>query len=205
MHPNPLFHDQSHAGLIARLRAQPVAAILANGPDLPLIAHAPVVIDDAGARVEFHLSRGNALAAARPARARLVAMAAHGYVSPDWYGVPDQVPTTNYLSVEIDGALEVMTAAETAAQVDAIAALFEARLAPKRAWTSAKMSEAALARLLGGIVGFRLHVDRIAGTTKLGQNKTPAARAGVIAALEVRDDGARTIAAAMRALDRSAP
>jgi transcriptional regulator len=62
------------------------------------------------------------------------------------------------------------------------------------------MSAAALARLLAGIVGFRLHVDRIAGTTKLGQNKPASARAGVMAALDAQDDAARIIAAAMRAL-----
>jgi transcriptional regulator len=198
MHSAPIFHDHDRARLVARLRAHPIAAILANGDTLPLVAHAPVVIDDAGTEVQFHLSRAHALVAARPSQVRLVALGPHAYVSPDWYGVADQVPTINYLSVEIDGALDVLDAQETAAQVDAVSALFEAQLAPKPAWTRLKMSEPAFARMLAGIVGFRVRITRIAGVTKLNQNKTAQARAGVITALSVQDEAARAIAAAMQ-------
>ena len=199
MHPTAVFHDHDLNGLVARVRAHPLAAILANGADLPLVAHAPVVIDDAGAQVLFHLARANALASARPAFVRIIALGPHAYISPDWYGVPDQVPTMNYLSVEIDGALEVLSPDETAAQVDAVSALYEARLAPKKAWTRSKMSPAASERMLAGIVGFRVRVSRIAGVSKLNQNKSPHARAGVIAALAARNDTDRAIAAAMQA------
>jgi len=37
--------------------------------------------------------------------------------------------------------------------------------------------------MLGGIVGARMIVERLEGTTKLSQDKPPADRAGVVAAL----------------------
>jgi len=52
--------------------------------------------------------------------------------------------------------------------------------------------------LLRGIVGFEMAVERLEGTTKLGQNKPAAAMAGVAEALAGLDDeGARRIAARM--------
>ncbi len=45
------------------------------------------------------------------------------------------------------------------------------------------MTTARFEGLMRGIVGCRLTVERLEGTFKLGQNKTAAERAGVIAAL----------------------
>ena len=36
------------------------------------------------------------------------------YISPDWYGVPDQVPTWNYVAVHLRGTLEQRPIAEVA-------------------------------------------------------------------------------------------
>ena len=69
------------------------------------------------------------------------------------------------------------------ALLDDLSAQEEARLAPKPPWTRGKMSEGKFERMLRGIVGARLAVERLEGTTKLSQNKPDADRAGVIAAL----------------------
>jgi transcriptional regulator len=50
------------------------------------------------------------------------------------------------------------------------------------------------------ILPFRLHIAAINGTWKLNQNKTTAARAGVIAALDAQGGAAADMAQAMRDL-----
>jgi transcriptional regulator len=67
---------------------------------------------------------------------------------------------------------------------DELSAMFEARLLPKKPWTSAKMSDEAMVRMMRMILPFRLVIEGVEGTWKLGQNKTPEQRAGAVAGLE---------------------
>ena len=67
---------------------------------------------------------------------------------------------------------------------DDLSAMFEARLLPKKPWTSAKMSDEAMVRMLRMILPFRLVIEGVEGTWKLGQNKTPEQRAGAVAGLK---------------------
>ena len=172
--------------------------IFAAANDLPHAAHAPVLL--AGDTLRFHLSVANPLAHAITAGARTLAVVSgeDAYVSPDWYGLEDQVPTWNYVSVEIEGPTRVLDRDDTALLLDDLSARYEAGLAPKPPWTRAKLDPARWEALLRGIVGFEMAVERLEGTTKLGQNKPAAAMAGVAEALAGLDDeGARRIAARM--------
>ena len=198
MHPTPLFQVTERTTLLAQLRAQPFVTLAAAPDGRPRVAHAPVVIHEAGAALElhFHLSRGNVLAPFLVAgfRAVAVSLGPDAYVSPDWYGAPDQVPTWNYLTVEAEGPVHVMDEAELVDLLDRLSAQEEARLAPKPPWTRGKMSPGRFEAMLRGIVGGRLSVERLEGTTKLSQNKTATQMDGVAAAL-----GEHPLAALMRA------
>ena len=81
------------------------------------------------------------------------------------------------------------------ALLDDLSAQEEARLAPKPPWTRHKMSPGRFETMTRAIVGARMRVERLEGTTKLSQNKDEADRAGVIAAL-----GDHPIARRMREL-----
>ena len=70
--------------------------------------------------------------------------------------------------------------------------------AGKRPWTSAKMSEGAMPRMMRMILPFRFHVASVEGTWKLNQNKTPEIRARAAEALSQGDARAQEIAALMR-------
>lgn len=118
------------------------------------------------------------------------------YVSPDWYGLDDQVPTWNYLSVEMEGPATVLDQAGAAALLDDLSARFEGELAPKPVWTRGKMSPGRFEALLGGIVAFEAAVERLEGVWKLGQNKPAPARTAVASALEAL--GEREVSARMR-------
>ena len=72
---------------------------------------------------------------------------------------------------------------ELVAQLDALSEQEEARLAPKRPWTRAKMSPGRFELMLRNIVGGRLVVERLQGTFKLSQNKADVDRLGAARAL----------------------
>jgi len=193
MHPARPFRETDIATLVARARAHPFALVCAADGMCIHAAHAPVLIDEtAGTAVlRFHLSAANAVTSALLAgsTALIVFTSDHAYVSPDWYGQDDQVGTWNYLSVEAEGPVTPLDDAGATRLLDDLSDLFEAGLAPKPAWTRAKMTPGRFEAMLPGIRAFSLAPARFEGITKLGQNKPQPARDGVIAALAARDDG----------------
>jgi transcriptional regulator len=199
MHPAADFLETDEAPLLAHLARHAFVTLAAAPQARALIAHAPVVVRrlGAGLALDFHLSRGNALAAAIAdgLRAVAVSLATEAYVSPDWYESADQVPTWNYVSVEAEGPVAALDEAGLVALLDDLSAQEEARLAPKPPWTRAKMSPGRFDTMTRAIVGARMTVERLEGITKLSQNKGEADRAGVIAAL-----GDHPIAQRMRSL-----
>ena len=187
MHPAAAFKVEDEARLLAHLAAHPFATIAAAPEGRPMVAHAPVVVRplETGLALDFHLSRGNALASHLAAgfRAVAVSLGPEAYVSPDWYESADQVPTWNYVTVEAEGPVAAMDETGLIALLDALSAQEEARLLPKRPWTRAKMAPGTFERMSRAIIGARLTVQRIEGTFKLSQNKNEADRAGAIAGL----------------------
>lgn len=188
MHPAKPFRVEEREALLAFLRAHPFVTIAAAVGGRPFTAQAPVVVrelDFGEVALDFHLSRGNALAPYVVQGFRAVALAAgpDAYVSPDWYGGEDQVPTWNYVSAEAEGLVAPLSDAEFVVLLDDLSAQEEARLLPKKPWTRDKMSPGRFEAMMRGIIGCRLGVERLEGTFKLSQNKTDADRAGVVAAL----------------------
>lgn len=183
MHPAKPFRETDPERLAVLVADVGLALIIGVADGRPLVAHAPVLL--AGRRLRFHLSRANPLTAALEAHPHALAVATgpQAYVSPDWYGLADQVPTWNYLSAEIEGPLRRLDDDEATALLDDLSAVFEARLAPKPAWTRAKMSSGRFEAMLGGITAFEMTVERLEGVRKLGQNKPPEAQAALAEAL----------------------
>lgn len=197
MHPAAAFHVADEARLLAHIAAYPFATVAAAVDGRPFVAQSPVVVRRlaGGLGLDFHLSRGNGLAPhlAQGFRAVVLCAGPDAYVSPDWYAAADQVPTWNYLSAEAEGPVAALDEAGLVGLLDDLSAQAEAKLAPKPAWTRAKMSPGRFEAMLRGIVGARLTVERLEGTWKLSQNKSEADRAGVAAAL-----GPHPLAALMR-------
>lgn len=188
MHPAPLFHVADPEALAALVAERGLALIVGTDDGRPRVAHAPVLL--AGGRLRFHLSRANPLVAALAAAPHALAVVTgpEAYVSPDWYGLADQVPTWNYLSAEIEGPVRVLDEAEATVLLDDLSAAFEARLAPKPSWTRAKMTPGRFEAMLRGIVAYEMTVERLEGIRKLSQNKPADAQARLADALAARDD-----------------
>jgi len=183
MHPNPKFRWDDADAMRAFVQQTSFAQILVASGGQPLSAQAPLVIVPDGS-VRFHLARGNPIVPLLDGAAVLASVTGPNfYVSPDWYGTDDQVPTWNYQLVEIEGVARRLDEADLRDLLDRLSAAQEERLAPKPAWTAAKMDPDKLAMMLRAIVGFAIDAPKFGGRIKLGQNKTEAERRSVIAAL----------------------
>ena len=175
MHPDRRFAWDDRDAMLGFVRDIAFCTVCVDGPAL---VHAPVIVDPPD-RIRFHISRANrASAAMEGARAVISCLGPDAYISPDWYGAPDQVPTWNYVAVEAEGPLRRLEVEELVQLLDDLSAENEARLAPKPAWTRAKMSPARFDGLLKAIVGYELTIEALRGTRKLGQNKKEAERVG---------------------------
>lgn len=206
MHPNPAFRQTAPDRNVAFARARGFGILTVNGPDGPLAAHVPFLLNEDASHAELHLARSNPIArAGLPAPALIAVSGPDTYVSPDWYGphdlVPDQVPTWNYVAVHLRGVLEPLPDEALRPHADALSAEHESRIAGKRPWTSAKMSDGAMPRMMRMILPFRFRVVSVDGTWKLNQNKPADVRARAAKALANGDAGAQAIAALMRETD----
>lgn len=196
MHPDPAFHDGEPALIERIVRDIGFGMVFATTPQGPRVAHTPFILTEKRT-LRFHLSRGNALTGHLDGTTALALVnGPDAYVSPRWYGDdPAQVPTWNYVAVEMEGPVRRLEPQGLIDLLEALSAQQEARLPPP-AWTMAKAEPAYLDRLLRGIVGFELTVETWRPTLKLSQNKAPAQRQGVIAGLEAT--GQDALAAWMR-------
>jgi len=173
MHPNPVFHtgDERKNLAYARERAFGVLAIAVE--NAPLLSHVPFVLSEDGDFAHLHLVRSNPIARALKTtrEAKIAVSGPDSYISPDWYGIDDQVPTWNYIAVHLSGVLERRPPDELRALLDTQSSAYEERLLPKAPWRADKMSPDILEKMMRVIVPCRMRVTDVDGTWKLSQNK----------------------------------
>ncbi len=185
MHPNPAFRQTPADRNLDFARTRGFGALAVNGPMGPIVAHIPFILSPDGSFADFHLARSNAVIQnGVPTGAVLAVTGPDAYISPDWYGMADQVPTWNYVAVHLRGTIHPLPEDSLQSHVDAISDMFEARLAPKPIWRSTKMAEGVMPRMMRMILPYRLQIGTVDGTWKLGQNKPAEARAGAADALD---------------------
>ncbi len=184
MHPNPAYRQEPQARALDFARERGFGTLTVAGPEGVLAAHVPFLVEDG--LVAAHLVRSNPLVrhlGGGPAAALMIVSGPDGYISPDWYGEDDRVPTWNYVAVHIRGELRLIDEARLRAHLDRLAANFEARLAPKTPWKADKMTPDVLARMLRQIVPVEMAIETVDSTFKLNQNGAASARLGAAAAL----------------------
>ncbi len=190
MHPNSAFRPAD--ATVADMLIDDIAfsAIFAVTPDGPRVAHAPLLRTGAET-FRFHLARGNALTRHLDGAAALaVVQGPDAYISARWYADAAQVPTWNYVAVEIEGAVRRIDDAELPGLIDALSNEHEARVVEGTRWTMAKMPEAKLQPLLRAIMGFELQVSEVRTTVKVSQNKSADERERVAAGLDTQREDA---------------
>ena len=183
MHPNAKFQIEGREEMAALVRAAGFGVLAVQTEAGLRAVHVPVLLE--GERLLFHVSRGNLVHAALlgGCEALFVATGPHAYVSPDWYGLPDRVPTWSYVAIELNGRVRAIGEEALVRLLDAMSAQQEARLAPKEPWTREKMSAGRFDGLLKAIGGFEMAIEEWRGTAKIDQDKPAEVRARIAGAL----------------------
>jgi transcriptional regulator len=156
------------------------------GPDgVPFASHLPLLLDrqlgPAGA-LTGHMARANPQWRHADGKPVLAVFAGpHHYVSPAWYEADAVVPTWNYVAVHVTGVFRAVHDRDALRNiVAATVAFYEGGRA--RPWQLEPAGDF-LERMLNGIVGFRVEVERYEGKWKLSQNHPPERREKVARAL----------------------
>lgn len=196
MHPNSAFRTENRALMEALVEEIGFGMVFATTPDGPRVAHTALLWTGDGA-LQFHLSRGNALTRHLDGMTALaVVNGPDAYVSPRWYDDSAQVPTWNYVTVEMEGRVRKMDGDGLSGLLDSLSRRNEARIAQGQPWTMDMTPPAAMAKMKEGIVGFELEVQAWRPTFKLSQNKPADERERVALGLEAA--GSIAIAQLMR-------
>jgi transcriptional regulator len=188
MHPNRKFHIADREEMAALVREAGFGALVVQTEAGLRAVHVPVLLR--AERLLFHVSKGNVVHAALlgGCEALFIVNGPHAYISPEWYGLEDRVPTWSYVAVELNGGVRTLGEDELVALLDAMSAEREARLAPKKAWTRDKMSPGRFEGLLKAITGFEMAISDWRGTKKIDQDKSADVRAHLAAALAERGE-----------------
>ena len=196
MHPNALFRVDDGALLESLIGEIGFGMVFGTTPDGPRVAHVPLVSTGDGA-VHFHLARGNALTRhIAGSTALAVINGPDAYVSPRWYSDRGQVPTWNYVALELEGLVRQMDGDGLHGLLETIGEREEAKIAAGTPWQPREVPTELWDKLARGIVGFEMEIRVWRPTFKLSQNKPPEERLRVAHALEVQ--GSPAIAALMR-------
>ncbi|MGD0050985.1 MAG: FMN-binding negative transcriptional regulator [Vulcanimicrobiaceae bacterium] len=180
-------HD---AVLLQEAIARYPLATLVTAYDGALVAnHLPMLADlDRPETLLCHVARANPVWTTVDERAEVLAVftGPEAYVSPSFYAAKREhgrvVPTWNYVAVHVYGTLRVLD--DPVALRRIVGLLTTAHEASReQPWHVEDAPEAFVEQQLGAIVGLELHVARVIGKWKLGQNRSEADRAGVEAGL----------------------
>lgn len=202
MHPDRSFHMTDRDMMRQWVEQIGFGMVFAQTPDGPRVGHIPALFDGPDQLV-FHLSRGNALARyIADNDALFVANGPDAYISANWYDMPDQVPTWNYLSVELEGSISRMESSELPQLIDQITAHHERYAGQERPWTRSQMAAGKFDAMMRGIIGYRMYIKAWRGTAKLSQNKPEPTRKAL--ADHVEASGRKAMAMLMRNVQNSA-
>lgn len=206
MHPNPAFRKepQDRARAFAAERGFGALTVVRDGRILA--AHIPFLLQ--GDRIEGHLVRSNPICRALregPLEALLMVSGPDAYISPDWYGEEDKVPTWNYVAVHLRGPVRLEPQETLLNVLERLSERFETPL-PKKPWTHHKMQPETLETMMRQIIPFSMQVTEVDSTFKLNQNRTAEARRGAASTLAMAENAGMEkaqLASLMRQVDEA--
>ncbi len=187
MHPNPSFRNTSDAHSWKLVSQISFGTLIQSTSGVPAISHVPFLLSTCRSFIELHLVRSNPMAfvdVGESVSTTLIVNGPDGYISPDWYGIDEQVPTWNYVAVHLTGQLVRLADDELQPLLTRLSNHFESQLHPKPIWTMEKMSNDTKTKMMRQILPFKFEISELHSTWKLGQNKPEQARldaAGVLA------------------------
>ena len=168
------FDETDTTRLFDAIEAYSFGVLAAQDGDEIEASHLPLLLDrERGERgmLYGHMARANPLwRIADGNRVLAVFSGPHAYISPTWYGEPNTVPTWNYVAIHVHGHFRAIHADDEILRILVKSvAIYEA--GQSTPWTIDLDAEL-LAKLVKGIVGFTIEIDKIEGKWKLGQNRS---------------------------------
>jgi len=183
MYLPPAFKIDDPAKIARFIAHNSFATVVTPGDGGLFASHLPLLHDAASNRLLGHLARANPQWRHFAGGGEVLAIfgGPHAYISPRWYETTPAVPTWNYGVVHVYGAPRVMTDEAELADVLQRTIRFYEGDGPE-AWRGDLPAEFRQ-RMMKGIVGFAIAITRVEAKFKLGQNRSPADAAGMLAAL----------------------
>jgi transcriptional regulator len=215
MYVNPLHSLTDRDSLFALMAAHPLGAWVCHGRDGLVANHLPFLLDRE--RGPFgtligHVSRANMvwrqLGSATPSV--VMFQGPQAYITPGWYpGKAEHgevVPTWNYVVAHAHGMARAVEDREWIH--DMLRRLTEAHEAPRSLpWTVDDAPAPFMEKMMRGIVGIEISVDRLEGKLKASQDEAMPDRIGTVQGLrEQAGEMARAMAGLVEnAIDAEAP
>ena len=138
-------------------------------------------------KVWWHLAKKNPQneALTGEAEALVVFHGPHAYISPSWYAARPTVPTWNFAVVHCHGKpRRVEDDGAFARSLDQLVARNEKKYGTGKPWELGAMHPEYLKGMRQQIVAYEMRIERVEAKFKLGQERTPGDRAGVLRGLE---------------------
>lgn len=181
------------------INENPFATLVYKDGDSLQSFHLPLILKDN--KLIGHMAKANPAWQAIDGSAILVIFhGPHCYISPDWYGKPGNVPTWNYISIQVRGEVKINNDITFLKE-----ALIELGQENNSNFDIGK-NVSDHQNLLANIVGLEISITEVFAKFKLAQSKSEDERLNVIGQLEKSSNQSeREIAKAMRKTLRQPP
>ncbi len=204
------FREERREVLLSAIESIRLAALVVTSGRSLEAAHLPMIACENGDAllIEGHVARANPLwrAVEDGAAAIAIFQGPQAYVRPGWLATKREtgktVPTWNYVAVHAHGRIAINDdPAWLLRHVGDLTGLTEG--GQPEPWAVSDAPDGYIDKLVGGIVGLTLKIDRLEGTWKMLQHHSKANRVGVIEGLaSTREPGAIAVATVMRELEQ---
>lgn len=190
------FKDEDIASLHGQMEATRLATLVTFDETGLQASHIPLLLEPTQGphgTLYGHLAKANPQwkALETGAQALLIFQGADAYISPSFYAAKAEhgkvVPTWNYLAVHAYGRADVFT--DPARLLRIVTGLTDKHEASRaEPWAVSDAPADYIEKMLNGIVGFAIPVERLEGKRKLNQNRSAADIAGVSKGLALSQD-----------------
>ncbi|TDV52776.1 PaiB family negative transcriptional regulator [Pseudomonas graminis] len=196
MYTPSYFKDEDIASLHGQIEATRLATLVTFDETGLQASHIPLLLEPtqgSQGTLYGHLAKANPQwkALETGAEALLIFLGADAYISPSFYAAKAEhgkvVPTWNYLAVHAYGRADVFTDPGQLLQV--VTGLTNKHEASRaEPWAVSDAPADYIEKMLNGIVGFAIPIERLEGKRKLNQNRSAKDIAGVSKGLALSQD-----------------
>ncbi len=173
------FEEKDASQLLSLISAYPLATVVVQTGDLPVVNHLPLIpdpSDTSSVRLKGHVPRANLLSTSISDGCPCIAVfhGPQGYISPSWYATKQAhgrvVPTWNYEVVHCHGRITLRDDPDWV--LDQVTELTDSQESGRdQRWFTSDAPEEFTTRLVNSLVGIEVDVEEMRGKSKLSQNQ----------------------------------